>query len=348
MNLKNLKTFYVKHKKKILTVLRIAISLGLIAYLIFFSSEFKDFNDFVDILKTINVPLLLASASLHIFGIWISSLRWQILLKTQQINISILFLISSFLIGSFFNNILPTSIGGDVFRSIDVANRAKVSVGKSATIVVVDRFTGVLTAAVYAVIALLLGFTRVGSTSYIIPVVAFFAVCILLGFLILNPSILRLERLVEKIKFLKKIRENLKEVYHTFQSFKQYKPALFKAMLCSFALQLAVIASYYLASRALGINLSFASFIFIVPIVSFISMLPISIGGMGVRENSIVFLMAALGAPRDLSAMTSLIIFAIILAIGLTGAIVYIVRPFVSKQPNTTSADVMSEKKTDN
>ena len=338
-------SIYKKHKKKITTALRIIISLGLIAYLIFFRSEIKNFRTFLDILKAVNIPLLIASASLHIFGVWISAFRWQILLKTQGIKISVGYLSSSFLIGSFFNNLLPTSIGGDIFRTIDIAKKANVSVGKSASILIIERFSGILTAAFYAVIALFLGFTTVNKTSYTIPVILFFIICIIIGFIILNPSLLRLNKIIDKIKFLARIRSKIKEVYDIFQNFKQFKLAIFEVMICGFALQIGVIANYYLASKAFGIELSFASFIFIVPIVYTIAMLPISIGGIGIRENSLVFLMVALGADGEKSTVASLILFVMILAVGIVGAIVYILRPFILKQqtPKISPSDIQKD-----
>jgi uncharacterized protein (TIRG00374 family) len=330
-NFKNkIKSFYKKHKKKIFTVLRIVISVGLIAYLI--KSQFKDFKTILTLIKTVNVPILLAAASIHIFGVWISALRWQLLLKTQGIRISQGYLSSSFLIGSFFNNILPTSIGGDIFRSVDVAAKAGISVGKSASILVMDRFAGIISAALYAVIALFLGFATIGTTSYIVPIAIFFAVCIILGFLLLNPSILRLNKVVFKIRFLSRIREKLMEVYHTFLSFKKYKLALFEALVCSLALQFGVILHYWLTARSLGVNLSLTSFFFIVPVVTIIAMLPITIGGTGLRENVLVFFMVALGAQSEKSAMTSLLLFAMILVLGIIGGIIYAVRPFILKQ----------------
>ena len=333
-----IKSFYGKHKKKIFTTLRIVVSVGLIAYLI--KSQFKDFKTILDMIKTVNIPLLLAAASIHIFGVWISTVRWQLILKTQGIRISQGYLSSSFLIGSFFNNVLPTSVGGDIFRSLDIANKAKISVGKSASVLVIDRFAGVISAALYAVIALFLGFATIGTTSYVIPVAIFFAVSIILGFLILNPSILRLNKIVSKIKFLSKIREKLVEVYHTFLSFKKYKLALFEALLCSLALQFGVICNYCLAARSLGINLSLTSFIFIVPVVATIAMLPIAIGGTGLRENALVFFMVALGAQNEKAAMTSLLIFAMILVLGIVGGITYAVRPFILKQSQPGAKDL--------
>ena len=333
-----IKSFYGKHKKKIFTTLRIVVSVGLIAYLI--KSQFKDFKTILDMIKTVNIPLLLAAASIHIFGVWISTVRWQLILKTQGIRISQGYLSSSFLIGSFFNNVLPTSVGGDIFRSLDIANKAKISVGKSASVLVIDRFTGVISAALYAVIALFLGFATIGTTSYVIPIAIFFAICIILGFLILNPSILRLNKIVSKIKFLSKIREKLLEVYHTFLSFKKYKLALFEALLCSLALQFGVICHYYLAARSLGINLSLTSFFFIVPVVTIIAMLPITIGGTGLRENALVFFMVALGAQSGKAAITSLVLFAMLLVLGIIGGIIYALRPFILRQSQPSAKDL--------
>src|SRR5665811_1795352 len=122
-------------------------------------------------------------------------------IRDRGIKVSQGYLSSSFLIGSFFNNILPTSIGGDIFRSLDIASKARISVGKSASVLVIDRFAGVISAALYAVVALFLGFATIGTTSYVIPIAIFFAICIILGFLILNPSILKLNKIVRKIKF---------------------------------------------------------------------------------------------------------------------------------------------------
>jgi hypothetical protein len=82
----------------------------------------------------------------------------------------------------------------------------------------------------------------------------------------------------------------------------------------------------------MGTGLSFASFIFIVPVITVVSMLPISIGGAGVRENSLVFLMVALGAQPERSAMVSLILFVFLIILGITGAIIYITRPFILNQ----------------
>jgi len=325
-----IKNSYAKHKKTINTALRIIISAGLIVYLI--TTQFKDFKTIASTLKDISIPLILLSFSTHIYGIWITAYRWQTLLKTQNIRLSVLSLSSSTLIGQFFNNFLPTSIGGDVYRAYDVTKKTGFPMSSSISVLVVERLSGIIASAVFATAALFLGFTTIGGKSIIIPILIFLVISVIIFFLILNPNILGIRKLAKKIKFLEKILEKLKNVYNTFLTFKKYKWVLIKVLLYSLTLQFAVIVNYWLASRSLGINLDLTAFIFIVPVVSIIAMLPISLGGIGVREGSLVFIMVSLGAQNAKAAMCSLLLFAMLLIMGIIGGLIYAIRPFMVKK----------------
>lgn len=328
--LKKVRDFYLRYKKIINTTLRIAISVGLIIYLI--SSQFKDFKTVSGTLRGINILFISLSFSTIIYGIWITAFRWQTLLKTQGIRLSILSLASSTLIGVFFNNFLPTSIGGDVYRAYDVTKKTGFPMSSSVSVIVVERLSGIIASAMFAVAALFLGFSAIGGKSIIIPIVIFLALSIIIFFLILNPNIFGLKKLAKKIKFLSKLFEKLINVYNTFLSFKKYKLVIIKVLFYSLSLQFAVVINYWLASRALGISLDLTAFIFIVPVVSIISMLPISLGGIGVREGSLVFLMVSLGAQNAKAVMCSLLLLAMSLIMGVIGGLVYAIRPLIAKK----------------
>ncbi|MCL6087369.1 MAG: flippase-like domain-containing protein [Actinobacteria bacterium] len=328
--LKKVRDFYLRYKKIINTTLRIAISVGLIIYLI--SSQFKDFKTISVTLKEIDITLALLSFSTIVYGIWITAYRWQTLLKTQGIRLSILSLASSTLIGVFFNNFLPTSIGGDVYRAYDVTKKTGLPMSSSVSVLVVERLSGIIASAMFAAAALFLGFTAIGGKSIIVPIVIFLALSIIIFFLILNPNKFGLKKLAKKIKFLSKLFEKLKNVYNTFLSFKKYKLTIIKVLFYSLTLQLAVVINYWLASRALGISLDLTAFIFIVPVVSIISMLPISLGGIGVREGSLVFLMVSLETQNAKAVMCSLLLLAMSLIMGVIGGLVYAIRPLIAKK----------------
>ena len=327
---KKTKNFYIKHKKLINTALRIIVSLGLIIYLVL--TQFRDFRTIVSTLKDISLPLIILSAATHIYGIWITAYRWQSLLKTQGVRLSILSLSASTLVGLFFNNFLPTSIGGDVYRAYDVTKKSDLPMSSSISILVVERLSGIIASAAFAAAALFLGFTAIGGKSIVIPILIFLAASIFIFFLILNPNILGLHRLAKKVKLLQKIIDKLSNVYNTFLSFKKYKWTLVRVIIFSLTLQFAVIVNYWLASKSLGIPLNLEVFIFIVPVVSIISMLPVSLGGIGVREGSLVFLMVSIGAQNAKAAMCSLLLFAMLLAMGIIGGLIYAIRPLLAKK----------------
>ncbi len=319
-------SFYRKNKKIILLLTRIIISASLIFYII--KTQIKDFSSIVEILKSSDKVLLLLSLSTHAFGTYITAVRWKVLLNTQNVRLSTATLSVAVLIGSFFNNFLPTTIGGDVFRSYDASKKGDIPMGKSVSVIIVERFSGVVSAATYAVIALFLGFTAIGHRSVIIPIVIFFVITIILAFLIINPSVLRLDKFYKKFKFIKILREKLSNVYNTLLSFKNYKGALVLVLTFSFLLQFSVILNWFLAARALGIDLTLTAFIFIVPVVATIAMIPISIGGIGLRESSLVFILIAMGVTHEKAALCSLLILLMLVFMGMIGGIIYIVRPY--------------------
>lgn len=330
-------SFYGKNKKAILLVARVVISVSLIVFLI--KTQLKDFQSVIGILKSSNKGLLLLSLSTHVFGVWITAVRWKALLSTQKVRLGTGTLTVTVLIGFFFNNFLPTSIGGDVFRTYDASKKANIPMGKSASVIIVERFSGVVSAATYAVAALFLGFTAIGNQSVIIPIVIFFVITVILAFLIINPYVFRLSKISNKFKFMRKLRGKLSNVYKTLMSFKKYKLVLIKTLVFSFLLQFAVILNYYLAARALGINLTLTAFIFIVPVVSTITMIPISIGGIGIRENSLVFILVAMGIANEKAFLCSLLILFMLILIGMAGGIVYIVRSYFEGRLKKTTPE---------
>jgi uncharacterized protein (TIRG00374 family) len=325
--------FYKKYRKIINTALRIILSLGLIIYL--FMTQFKDINAISITLKEIVIKFALLSFSTIIYGVWITAYRWQTLLKTQNIKLSIISLSSSMLIGSFFNNLLPTSIGGDIYRAYDITQKSGFPMSSSVSVLVVERLSGILASGIFACASLFLGFTAIGGKSIVIPIIIFMFISIILFLLILNLNKLGLKKLVNKLKFLRNPAEKLQNIYNTFLNFKLYKWVLIKVLFYSLTLQFAVVLNYWLAAKSLGIGLSMTAFIFIVPIVTIISMLPISLGGTGVREGSLVFLLVSLNISHPKAAMCSLLLLAMTLIVGIIGGLIFAVRPFLNKKKQT-------------
>ena len=155
-----------KLKNRIFIVLRIVVSIGILFFL--FKTQFSNFSEIIEYLSktSVNFWLIGLSFIMYWLGIYFLVLRWQILLKTQNIKAPMSFLFGSYLVGYFFNNFLPTSIGGDVYRIYDTSKLKNSSGMKAASIVLMERTTGVMSSIIYLVFALSVGFLRTSHVEF--------------------------------------------------------------------------------------------------------------------------------------------------------------------------------------
>jgi uncharacterized membrane protein YbhN (UPF0104 family) len=75
--------------------------------------------------------------------------------------------------------------------------------------------------------------------------------------------------------------------------------------------------------KSLGIELNIIHYLILIPIISSVTVLPISIGGLGLRDNAAVVLFSALGIAKEMVVAMTLINFAFIFFIGIIGGIIY-------------------------
>src|SRR5215212_9073918 len=96
-----------------------------------------------------SISWLAAALALYFLMVLASVVRWGVLLRAQHVRLPYSFLTQSFLVATFFNNFLPSNIGGDVVRITDTA-RAAGSKTLATTVVLIDRGIGLLGLALMA------------------------------------------------------------------------------------------------------------------------------------------------------------------------------------------------------
>jgi hypothetical protein len=111
-----------------------------------------------------------------------------------------------------------------------------------------------------------------------------------------------------------------------FADFQGKKKTLFWAMMMSLILQLAVVVHYYLISLALDLPIPLVKFLVIVPISTFVMMIPISINAIGLRENVSVFFLTIYGATIPASIAFAWITYGMVVLLGILGGVIYAVR----------------------
>jgi len=261
----------------------------------------------------------------NLLGFFINSQRWRILLAAQKISASTRLLFKSYLVGTFFNQFLPSSIGGDIVRAMDLGPQCG-SLTRSLSIIVFDRFVGIAVLYLFACVGIL--FLTPDLKGGLVWSLAAFGLAVA-GLIWLFKSggkqIDRLERLTslplvsKVIGKLSTVRENL-GFYCT-----NLRPTA-KVVFLALVLQLNVIVAYYFLSQAYATRLGLGPFFVMVPIILFGTMLPISINGIGLREGLFVYLFTSFGVPDERALAVAWTLFAMQLTYGLVGGLVYALR----------------------
>src|SRR6185436_11317690 len=135
---------------RIKTILRLAVSAALVAWVLHRSP----LGEVREAFRTADLRFILLALALNPLGYWASVSRWRLLIRSQGGDATFGFLARSFLVGVFFNNLLPSTIGGDAIRVYDTS-RAGVGRAAAVEIVVVDRFIGLLALMLFAGVGLL-------------------------------------------------------------------------------------------------------------------------------------------------------------------------------------------------
>ncbi|MBM3700465.1 MAG: flippase-like domain-containing protein [Actinobacteria bacterium] len=316
------KTNIPAKKGRVLNYSRILISLALLAFIVL--KNYKNFDEIYKVL-TSTVSLFIAFALItHLFMLFIESLRWHVLLYAQGERVSRAYLFHSMMIGYFYNNLLPSNIGGDFFRIYDIAKNRDVPVQKSASAVFIERFLGLITITIFFA-ATSFSIYRL-LKNYVITITVFLAIAFVLFILLSKPQLFKIDRFFKKFKKLDKAWLKIKDFSDAVTSYKNKLPALFLGLFLNIASQLLFTIMFYFISIALGLNVSFLTYAFMVPVIFVIIGIPISIGGLGVRENLIVFLLSAVGVQNEKAVVFSLVVLFIHIFNAVLGGIAYLTR----------------------
>ncbi|MCK4738577.1 MAG: flippase-like domain-containing protein [Deltaproteobacteria bacterium] len=304
-----------------LTLLKIGVS-GVLLYLLFSRMDGATFW------KTVTeVPTLSIASGLLIFASvqCVSALRWRILIAKDTI-VPYSKLVSMYFIGMFFNNFLPTLIGGDVIKGYylyKATGRGDLSV----TSVFMDRYVGLTALILITTISLAIGYSTlnsIGGAKLVIPFLIF------IGGFVFSSALLWVNFLHNWfVKILLNIHlyglnQKIETFYKVFMSYKKYRQGLFKAFGISIIIQLGVIGGYIIIGSGIGMEVHPGYYFLFIPLGTAIAMIPLSLSGLGIREGAFVFLFSKAGATGEQAIALSLIWFFVMALVSIIGGIEYI------------------------
>lgn len=307
----------------ILTVLKGTVSLALLGVL--FSRV--EIARLWSIARHASALWLLTALALYLAMILASAWRWGLLLKAQHLDFSFRALTSSFLVATFFNNFLPSNIGGDVIRIADTAPAAG-SKTLATTVVLLDRGIGLLGLVLMAAIGATAGprFGDAGAVGAGVLWLGFAFAATVATVAVLFPE--TFTKLLHPLRLLHAewVDARLARLTAALSRFRQAPGALAGCFAGAVVVQTVLVGFYLAIAHSMRIPIGFAELAVIVPITFIVQMAPVSMNGLGVREATFGFYFTRLGLPLESALLVSFMGAALIMLFSLSGGLGYLGR----------------------
>lgn len=274
-----------------------------------------DFEEFSKILFNSHGGWIFVALLMQLISTYLAAYRWfkisQLLVFKERLS----FYVQSYFKGTFFNQVLPSSIGGDAVRIIDLT-RKEYDKKDAFYGVFVDRVVGLVGLLVLNLIASLLFFGTFEEDFSLL--IIFIALSGIAGFTLL----FHLHRLtfLADIKFLNlfvRLANRLNKLYAS-------RLLLIKHISISVVVHLFSVLTMYGLSLALSLELSFETLLIAVPPVFLLTIIPISLAGWGVREGAMIGIFMLVGADQTKVLAMSILYGLLLIVSALPGSYFWI------------------------
>ncbi len=301
-------------RSSLVLLLRIGVSVGLLVFL------FVTVDVDLDTLwpdDAVAVIWLLTAFGCIIGSVVVASLRWTHVCRALGLDVSAWRMFWHNIAGQFLSNFVPTTIGGDVLRVSRLAKDTGDS-PTSFTTVIFERLSGwmVLPAAIFTGLLLDPELRSLGAATRGSVVAATITLLTLVVIIVAagnDASGRLLSRYEGPLRWLHAIHEGLAIL-------RTQPRQIGRILLTGAAYQGLLVLGFWCAARSIGIeSFGVRAALAFVPAVLIVQVLPLGIGGLGVREGALVLFLGSLDVPDEKSVALGLTIYALTLATSLIG-----------------------------
>lgn len=310
-------------------LLRVAVTGVLVAWIV----VTVEWGEFARTLAGTDLGYLALAVAVSPLLVLVNTWKWWILLRALGVPGPFGPCFRLYLLSKFFNNVLPTQVGGDVVRGV-MLGRSQGKVAPALASVAAERVTGF--AAMLVVILGVLAWDR-GS---VLPAFVFWgalgAAVALAGvvLLILSPRILSWVQGRAHLPLLGK----LGRFQAAVQEFRGKRGPLFKAFTLSFAFYALAMANVLFAVRTFGAPLGPTEAVMATPVIMLIMLFPISVGGLGLAEWAYIFILGLYGVGSETALSAALLMRVKTALLGVVGGLLHMAHTSTSPRGLTQVA----------
>jgi uncharacterized protein (TIRG00374 family) len=327
--------------KKPLFILKFVLTFSLLAWVIHSAgiTSKQGFDEFVATVYGADIRFVIAAFLIIPLMDFISTVKWYYLVKAKDIVIGFWRLLGFYIVGRFFNMILPSGIGGDLVR-IHFLGRDSNRYADAAAIVFLERLTGLIALVLYVGVALLVVSTKFSSTWLFVGVVVAFCGLLVLMWILFNEAVFsRMTNVIcGLIPSLRKIFIKLEKMRSSMHGLSKNRAAIRYAFINSFLFYLAAVINAWITLLVFDAEVSFETMLLAVPIIMFIMNMPVSIGNIGIMEFAHVFTLTKFGVSGvDALSLALLMRIKMFVSAGIGGMLYLVMSPTIGSRAQLES-----------
>ncbi len=298
-------------------ILRVIVSVGILAWL----GSQMDWTHVAEAFRELHWGYWIAAVGLYVVCQLMCCVRWMWLSRPLGFQQSLTRFSSIYFVGMFFNLFLPTSVGGDAVRAVYLANGSGRKMAALLS-VLLDRVSGVVVLVGLACFAA--AFSPIELPRQFRFAIYGIASCVGIGLL----SLPVLARIAQTLPEKNKIRRMIGRLRQSLAVLRSRPDILVGTTLISIVVQVLNAVLVWLIGLALNLDVPAVYYGVAAPMVTLVTLIPISLNGMGLREGGMVLFLGPAGATPANAVTLAFLWFLAQTTASLFGAVIYLLGHF--------------------
>lgn len=295
-------------------ILKIVISLSFIGVIVYRA----DWVEIKSIFLSLGIVPIIFVMLLKLIQYPINTQKWRLCLNMHELDYSFKFLLKASCIGYFFNNLFPSTIGGDGYRVIKTTPKDGVK-SRALSAILLERLIGVLS-------LLFIGWFGVAviaakHNSYVINIY-FIGGLIGITFFAVMCYLVRIDSFrhhIEEFLLARKWGPIIRNLRYIKKNRNKIIPVFFYSVL----FHIVAIGNISLIFMAAGANIAFTESAVIASLSQIVAILPISINGLGIAEGAFVYMASQIGIKYGVAVIVAFMVRALTIPFSAACGIMY-------------------------
>jgi uncharacterized protein (TIRG00374 family) len=299
--------------------LKFVIGLILIAIIL----NFVDWHKTIEVLAATDATLTLLAIAILSVNMLISTWKWQILLRSHGLIVSLHEALRAYWVGSFCNNFLPSNVGGDVVRMVMLRR-----LGRSAEVaasIVLERVTGLVILFILSAIGLAMrpAYFDTGGALFLLWLMVAGGIALFSALTTLSRSLNRalLSARMAKVTTVQLFLAKLGKLSTAIEHYRSDTRAVALNLLLSIPFYVIIMIFQFLILLAVGADVPFLDVAAIAPIIPLVSLIPASMNGLGVAEGAFILFYTQAGVLPEQALAAAVLRRVLSLLVSLVGGV---------------------------